>query len=195
MALDVALVSFSTQNGATNAFTEREGADSAWTNEVAFVEHHHNGHVTVSGTILGHYVNFNEEDALSQPGAAAGALIGVLVGLAGGPPGWTTGFILGATIGAETAKPTEVEHEPPGVADQLRGSVPAGGSAVVLVAAPDHVDAMLKALEDTSGEVARRTLSDAETGALEVALSDEPQARVGPIEPGEEQRPVPEQRP
>jgi uncharacterized membrane protein len=195
MPLDVALVGYPTQNGAVNAFTERTGADSPWTNEVAFVEHHHNGRVTISGSFLGHYVDVNEEDRLSQAGAAEGALTGVLVGFVFGPPGWAAGFVLGGAIGGEVATPTEVEAEPPGVADQLRGGVPTGGSAVVLVAVPDHVDAMVEALKDTGGQVTRRTLSAEEETALQSALSGEPAARVGPIEPGDEQRPVPEQRP
>ena len=60
MSLDVAIVGFTTQNGAVNAFTKRAGDDAAWTNEVAFVEHHRSGRVALSGTFAGHYLDVDE---------------------------------------------------------------------------------------------------------------------------------------
>src|SRR5437588_6943271 len=162
MSLDVAVVGFITQNGAVNAFTKRTGEAAAWMNEVAFVEHHRNGRVALSGTFAGHYLDVDETDRVSQPGAAEGALTGVLAGLVFGPPGWAAGFVLGGLIGAEAGTPTEVERVPATVVDELRAAVPRGGSASVLVAAPDDVDAMIAALEDTGGRVMRRTLGEEE---------------------------------
>jgi uncharacterized membrane protein len=189
MSLDVAIVGFTTQNGAVNAFTKRADDDAAWTKEVAFVEHHRSGRVALSGTFAGHYLDLDEADHVSQPGAAEGALTGVLAGLVFGPPGWAAGFVAGGVIGAEVGTPTEVEAAPAIVVDELRAAVPRGGSAIVLVAAPDHVDAMLAALEETGGQVMRRGLSDEEQAVLEAALSGTPAARIGAIKPGEETRP------
>jgi hypothetical protein len=58
-------------------------------------------------------------------------------------------------------KPTEVEAEPEPetLVDELRAAVPKGGSAVVLLAAPEHVDALLAELAGTDGEVTRRSPS------------------------------------
>lgn len=172
MSLDVAVVGFPTQNGAVNAFTKRTGDDGAWTHEVAFVEHHHSDRVAIRGTFAGHYLDLDESDHLSQPGAAEGALTGVLAGLVFGPPGWASGFVLGGVVGAVVGTPTETESEPKSLVDDLRDAVPRGGSAILLAASPSHVDAMLGALADAGGKVSRRTLSAEQERVLEIGLSD-----------------------
>jgi uncharacterized membrane protein len=189
MALDVAVVGFPKHNGAANAFSERALDGAPWTNEVAFVEHHRNGRIALHGVFDGHYLDIDEEDRVSQPGAAEGALTGLLLGLAFGPAGWASGFVLGGVVGAEAGRPTDVEAKPRKLVDDLRAAVPLGGSAIVLLAAPEHVDAMLAALDEAGGSVVRRTLDDHQVNALEAALAAAPPARIGPIGPGEESRP------
>ena len=86
MGLDLALVRFGGQTAASAAFgtmRDRVGGDAPWTHEVALVEHHHNGRIALRGTFAGHYVDVDEEDHLSQPGAATGALTGGLIRPAG----------------------------------------------------------------------------------------------------------------
>jgi len=68
--------------------------------------------------------------------------------------------------------------------DALRAAVPKGGSAVVLLAAPGHVDALLAELAGTDGEVTRRSLSAAQTAALERELKATPIASSGPSQRG-----------
>jgi uncharacterized membrane protein len=185
MSLDVALVSFPAQHGAISAFATSPN-DAAWRQEVAFVERHHNGRVSVRGTFAGHYVDVDESDHTSEPGTVEGAMTGALVGaiFGLGPPGAAFGFVIGGAVGAVVGKPTEVEAEPETLVDELRAAVPKGGSAVVLLAAPGHVDALLAELAGTDGEVTRRSLSAAQSAALERELKATPIASSGPSQRG-----------
>ena len=150
------------------------------------MERHHNGRVAVRGTFAGHYVDIDESDHTSEPGTVEGALTGALVGAVFGlgPPGAAFGFVFGGTVGAVVGSPTEVESEPETLVDKLRAAVPKGGSAVVLVAAPQHVDALLAELAGTDGEVTRRPLSAEQTAALENELKGAPIASSGPSPKG-----------
>jgi uncharacterized membrane protein len=181
MRLDVAVVSFPSQHGAVSAFAASPD-DAPWKQEVAFVEHHRNDRVAVRGTFAGHYVDVDESDHTSEPGTLEGALTGALVGaiFGLGLPGAAFGFVVGGAVGAVVGRPTEVETEPRTLVDELRGAVPKGGSAVVLLAAPEHVDALIDALAGTGGEVTRRALSSEQTAALESALKEAPTASPGP---------------
>jgi uncharacterized membrane protein len=190
MRLDVALVGFPTQQGAVSAFSARSD-DAPWRQEVAFVERHHNGRVSVRGTFAGHYVDVEESDHTSEPGTLEGALTGTLVGAIFGLgfPGAAFGLVVGGTVGALVGKPTEVETEPETLVDELRGAVATGGSAVVLLAAPQHVDAMLAALAGSGGEVTRRTLDADQSSELEKELKAAPMASSGPSRRGDDAAP------
>jgi uncharacterized membrane protein len=179
MRLDVALVSFPAQHGAISAFAASP-SDAAWKQEVAFVERHRNGRVSVRGTFAGHYVDVDESDHTSEPGTVEGAMTGALVGaiFGLGLPSAAFGFVLGGAVGAE------VEAEPETLVDELRAAVPKGGSAVVLLAAPEHVDVLLAELAGTDGEVTRRSLSPEQTAALERELKATPIASSGPSQRG-----------
>jgi uncharacterized membrane protein len=185
MRLDVAVVSFPSQHGAVSAFASSPD-DAPWKHQVAFVEHHHNDRMAVRGTFAGHYVDVDESDHTSEPGTLEGALTGTLAGaiFGLGPPGAAFGFVVGGVVGAVVGKPTEVETEPQTLVDELRGAVPKGGSAVVLLAAPEHVDALLAALAGAGGQVTRRALSAEQTAALESALKEAPSASSGPSATG-----------
>lgn len=184
MPLDLALVRFQGQTAAESAFgtmRDRAGRDDPWTHEVALVERHHNGRIALRGTFAGHYVDVNEEDHLSQPGAAAGALTGGLLGVAFiGPFGLAPGLVLGGAVGAEVATPDEVEAEPEALVEELRAAVPKGASAIVLLAEPSHVDAMLEALGERGEEVVRRRVDGDELRALVASVGDAPAASGGP---------------
>jgi uncharacterized membrane protein len=159
MGLDAALVVFKSQHGAVSAYSA-DSIDAPWKHEVAFVEHLAHGRMVVKGTFAGHYVDVEESDHISETGAAEGALTGTLVGAVFGLgfPGASFGFVLGGTIGAVAGTPSETEAEPKPLIHTLRDAVPKGGSAVALLAAPEHVDAMITALEPSGGEVTRRSL-------------------------------------
>jgi uncharacterized membrane protein len=185
MQLDVALVSFPTQHGAISAFSASPD-DAPWKQEVAFVERHHNGRVAVRGTFAGHYVDIDESDHTSEPGTVEGALTGALVGAVFGLgfPGAAFGFVLGGAVGAVVGRPTEVDSEPETLVGELRAAVRKGGSAVVLLAAPEHVDALLAELAGTGGEVTRRSLSAEQTAAVESELKSTPIASSGVSQTG-----------
>jgi hypothetical protein len=62
MGLDSALVRFRHGSGAAEAFVaarNRSAPKANWVREVGFVEHHNSGHILISGTFVGHYVNFS----------------------------------------------------------------------------------------------------------------------------------------
>ena len=80
MSLELAIVRYPGQTPAESAFgtlRERAGDGASWTHEVALVEHHRRDRLVIHGTIGGHFVDVNEMDHLSQPGAAKGAAAGL----------------------------------------------------------------------------------------------------------------------
>jgi uncharacterized membrane protein len=64
--------------------------------------------------------------------------------------------------------------------DEVRNDVPAGSSAVILLAAPEHVDAMVAALEGRHGRLVRRHLTAEAAQALKDAVADSPPAAPPP---------------
>jgi hypothetical protein len=128
MSLDLALVGFKGQSTAASVFgtlRDHVGSAAPWTSEVAIVEHHGNDRMSVRGTFGSRYVDVEETDHVSAPGAGEGALTGAVVGAIFGPPGFAAGFVLGGIIGAETGKPTDFEVEPELLIDELRKAFPA----------------------------------------------------------------------
>ena len=186
--LDLVVVRFGHVNAAVEAFAaarDRSGAKSAWVREVGLIEHHSNGHLILRGTFAGHYVDVDEALHVSERGAAEGFAAGALIGVLGGPPGLAVGMALGLLIGSQVGKPSEVDPEPHGLAEQLRNDLPSG-SGIVLIAAPGDVDEMLTALGDSGGDVIRQTLTADQAAALEASLSGTPPASRGPSKKGEE---------
>ena len=189
MSLDLALLSFDGVNSAAEAFgtaRARSGAGASWAKEVGFVEHHENGHLVLRGTFARHYVDDDEALHVSERGAAEGWLIGAAIGVLLGPPGFAVGGVLGGTLGSQVKSGSEVDPEPQVLVDQLRRAVPAPGSAIVSIADAAEVDALLAAIDDAGAHVARRTLTEDETAALQASLTASPAASAGPSPRGEE---------
>jgi uncharacterized membrane protein len=176
--LDLAIVTFRGESAAARTFGEMRAAagEAAWIHEIALVEHLSSGRMVVRGTFAGRYVDVDESDRFSETGAAGGALTGALLGAAVGPAGFAAGLVLGAIVGAETATPTEAEPEPQPLRDQLRAAVAKGHSAIVLLAAPEHVDAMLAAVTDGQAQLTRYELTPEQTSMLKQALAATPEA-------------------
>lgn len=189
MSLDLALIGFKGQSTAASVFgtlRDRVGSAAPWTSEVAIVEHLGHDRMSVRGTFASRYVDVEETDHVSQPRAAEGALTGAVVGVIFGPPGFAAGLVLGGIIGADTGTPTEREPEPELLIDELREAVPSGHSAIVLLAEPTHVDAMLSALEKSDdGVVVRRPLTAGQASALIASIATDPPASDGPTVRGE----------
>jgi uncharacterized membrane protein len=189
MSLDLALIGFKGESTAASMFgilRDRVGSDAPWTSEVAIVEHLGHDRMSVRGTFAGRYVDVEETDHVSEPGAAEGALTGAVVGTIFGPPGLAAGLVLGGIAGAESAKPTEVEPEPELLVDDLRAAVPSGHSAIALLADPTHVDALLSALDESDQSVVvRRSLTAEQASSLIASVAADPPASRGPTVKGD----------
>ncbi len=180
--LEMAVVRYDKETEAVERYARARDAASPrgsgegpqWTRDVGFVERHHNGRLLLRGTFAGHYLDVDEGDRVSQAHAGEGAATGGLVGVLGGPPGIAVGLLLGGLIGAHTGSPDEVEAEPDAFAERVREAVPRSSSAVVMIAAPDEVEALVSALGGEAAEVIRRPLSDDEAAAVEQALRSAP---------------------
>ena len=182
MGMQFAVVSFPHDDGADSAFAAARGRepDAAWTREAALLTHHHNDRITLNGTVLGRYVSADEQDHISQPGAAVGGIVGGLLGLALGPPASAVGIVVGGALGAKVGSADETEAEPDVLMADLRAAVPKGASAIVLIAEAAHVDAMLAALPGGGGTVSRRDLAPDELGKITEAVRSAPAASAGP---------------
>jgi uncharacterized membrane protein len=189
MSLDLALIGFKGQSTAASVFgrlRDSVGSAAPWTSEVAIVEHLGHDRMSVRGTFAHHYVDVEETDHVSGPGAAEGALTGGVLGVIFGPPGLAAGFVFGGIIGAETGKPTEREPEPRVLIDELRKAVPAGHSAIALLADPVHVDALLAALDESDqAVVVRRTLTAEQASELIASVAADPSASHWPTAQGD----------
>jgi uncharacterized membrane protein len=172
--LTCAVVRFDGDNTASIAFADgrdRSPGNARWSKHIAIVEHHRHGHLLLRGMFAGHYLDVDESDHVSQKGAGEGAVAGGLIGVLAGPAGIAVGLVVGGIVGSKTGDPSDVEAEPQDLAARLREAIPRGSSAIVLFAPDDEVDEMLAALGDKAKDVARQSLSDQETAALEASLS------------------------
>jgi uncharacterized membrane protein len=189
MSLDLALIGFKGESTAASVFgtlRDRVGSATPWTSEVAIVEHLGNDRMSVRGTFGSRYVDVEETDHVSVPGAGEGALTGAVLGAIFGPPGFASGLVVGGSIGAEIGKPTELEPEPELLINELREAVPSGHSAIALLAEPAHVDAMLSALgESHQIAVVRRPLTAEQASALIASIAADPPASHGPTYKGD----------
>jgi uncharacterized membrane protein len=176
MGLDLALIVCNHTEGADYAFANAHDAvgDQPWTHEVAFVEHHRHDRMIVRGNFGGHYVDVDDVSDIVGPKVGKGALTGALVGALFGPPGFAAGMVAGGTIGGlENA--AHVPELQGAFFDEVRADVPKGHSAVILLADPKHVDAMVAAFDDPHVNVVRRTLSDAGARAFTDGFAGRPE--------------------
>ena len=112
----------------------------------------------VRGTFAGRYVDLDERGDVIGKRTGEGALTGALVGSLFGPPGFAVGLVAGGTAGGLS----EAEHAPhlhDAFLDELRAEVPEKSSALLLLAAPEHVDAMIAALDGHGGRLVRHHLT------------------------------------
>jgi uncharacterized membrane protein len=174
--LDLALMVCDHPEGADYAYADARdlAGDQPWTQEVAFVEHHRHDRMIVRGNFAGHYVDIDDRADVVGPKVGKGALTGAFVGLLFGPPGLAAGLVGGGMVGGleESNAVPELHCQ---FFDEVRADVPQGHSAVVLLAAPDHVDAMIAAFEGGKAKPVRRHLSDAAAQALTNGLGGVPE--------------------
>lgn len=171
------MMEFKHTGGAEEAYSRapRSVDGVSWADQVAFVEHHRRNRIIVRGTFAGRYVDADDEMEFIGKKTAEGAIAGGAVGLFAGPLGLAVGLVGGGLAGG-VAQERHSPHLRGAFFDELRREVPEGSSAVIMMAAPDHVDAMVSALEGHGGRVVRHHLSAEEANALEQAVADDPTA-------------------
>jgi uncharacterized membrane protein len=180
-ALDLAMMVFEHTEGAERAYSRvpRDGTGVAWAQEVAFAEHHRHDRLVVRGTIAGHFVDADDDEAFIGRRTVEGALGGAAAGAFLGPPGFAAGLVGGGLAGSVSE-----EHSGPRIRsalfDEIRRQVPQGSSALILLAPPAHVDAMVSGLAGEGGRLVRHTLDAEAARALRDAVADSPSAAPAP---------------
>ena len=178
---DFAFVVFEHTEGAEQAYSRapRSVDGIAWADHVAFVEHHRRNRIVVRGTFAGRYVDADDELEFMGGKTAEGAVAGGAVGVLFGPAGLAVGLVGGGLVGG-VAQERSSPHLRSAFFDEVRREVPEGSSAVIMMASPDHVDAMVTALEGHRGRVVRHHLSADEAKALADAVAGDPTATPPP---------------
>jgi uncharacterized membrane protein len=176
MSLDLALMVYPHIDDADHAYADAcvAGRDAAWLREAAVVAHHRHDRISVRGSVAGHYVDAgDEQDAIGRK-AVEGALTGALAGVVFGPAGLAAGIAAGGTLGG-VAQSHSGPHVHGAFFDEVRADVPVKSSAIVLLAAPEHVDEMVATLGDARhGRLIRRELSDEMARSLQDAVASSP---------------------
>ena len=180
MSLDLALMVFDHIVGAERAYADvlDAAADTPWVHEIAFVEHHRHDRIVVRGTFAGRYVDVDEQGDLIGKRTAEGALTGALAGVFFGPAGLAVGLVGGGTVGG-ISQSHQVPRLHDAFLDEVRAEVPERSSAVLLLASPEHVDAMVAAFDGRGGRLVRHHLSPDAARALELAVAGRPLAAPG----------------
>lgn len=177
MTLDLAVVVFRHIDDADHAYADacEAGSDATWLREAAIVEHHRHDRIAVRGSVAGHYVDADDQQDVTGKKAVEGALTGALAGAVFGPAGMAAGFAAGGTAGG-IAQSDSGSHLHSALFDEVRADVPQKSSAIVLLAAPEHVDEMVAALEGCGRQhrLVRRRLSDEDSLSLQEAVASSP---------------------
>jgi uncharacterized membrane protein len=180
-SLDFALMVFEHTGGAEHAYGDAvsDTPGAAWAQEIAFVEHHKRDRIVVRGTFAGHYVDADDEGHFIGRKSAEGVVAGGAAGLLFGPAGLAVGMVAGGMVGG-----VSTEHSGPrlrsALFDELRQEVPEGSSAVILMAGPEDVDAMVSALEPHGGRLVRHHLTPQGAEVLTSAVAGSPSASPRP---------------
>jgi uncharacterized membrane protein len=175
--LDFALMVFEHTGGAERAYADAppEADGIRWSQEVAFVEHHRHDRIVVRGVFAGRYVDADDDEQFVGAKTVEGALGGAAAGALFGPTGLVAGFLSGGIAGSVAQ-----EHAGPqlrsALFDEVRGEVPQGSSAVMLLAPPEHVDAMVSVLEPRGGRLVRHHLEADAVDLLKAAVAGSPSA-------------------
>ncbi len=179
--LQFALIVFEKTGGAEQAYSRApsEVDGISWAQEVAFVEHHRHDRMVVRGTFAGHYVDADDSQELLGRGTAEGAIAGGAVGLLFGPAGLAVGIVGGGMTGSLAQEHSETRLRN-AFFNELRSEVPEGSSALVMMAAPADVDAMVSAVSGANGRVVRHQLTPEAAAALRDAVADTPEAAAPP---------------
>ncbi|MFL5861912.1 MAG: DUF1269 domain-containing protein [Solirubrobacteraceae bacterium] len=177
---DFALMVFHHPEGAERAYSRVPAVgDVAWARQIAFVEHHRRNRIVVRGTFAGRYVDADDEQEFVGRRTVEGVVAGGAVGLLFGPAGLAVGLVGGGMVGG-VGQERSSPHLRSAFFDAIRSEVPEGASAVVMLADPAHVEAMVNALDGQGGRLVRHHLSAQDAQALEQAVAGDPEAAPPP---------------
>ncbi len=98
------------------------------------------------------------EDVKAGKGALFGAVTGALIGLLAGPAGAITGALAGAATGGVTASMVDMGFSDDQLAE-LRASMPANSSALVVLMEHTWVEKLVKELENRQGKLFRHEVA------------------------------------
>lgn len=173
--LDLALIVFEHTEGAERAYANALERDrrAPWIREIAFVEHHRHDRIVVRGEFAGRYVDADDEQEFLGRSTVGGALTGAVAGALFGPPGFAAGLVGGGLAGSISEERSAPKLRS-ALFDEIRSEVPERSSALMLLAAPEHADAMVAALDGEHGRVVRHRLTADMARALEEAVADNP---------------------
>ncbi|MFL5864174.1 MAG: DUF1269 domain-containing protein [Solirubrobacteraceae bacterium] len=178
--VDLALMVFDHPEGAERAYSRVPSVGGmAWAQQIAFVEHHRRNRIVVRGTFAGRYVDADDEQEFGGRRTVEGVVAGGAIGLLFGPAGLAVGLVGGGMVGG-VAQERSSPHLRGAFFDAIRQDVPQGSSAVVMLASPEHVDAMVSALEGQHGRLQRHHLGPEEARALQEAVAGDPEAAPPP---------------
>jgi uncharacterized membrane protein len=179
---DLAVVTFERTQGAEHAYADVLDAagQAPWEREVTLVEHHGHDRIVVRGTFAGHYVDIDDEGDVIGRRTAEGVVAGAAIGALLGPAGFAAGLVAGGAVGGLAEADSAVPELRGAFFDAIRADVPEGSSAVMVLASPEHVDAMLDAFANAGGQVARHSLSAEQAEVLRAAVSGTPLAAPPP---------------
>jgi hypothetical protein len=143
---------------------------SAWTREVAVLERHASGRLSLRGTFGGDFFADPEAGGAGDvrehlaAGTLTGALVGALTGPAGAAVGGNIGSALGRLLGVATPQGTHSVYQ------LLRTSLPRGSSALLLLADEALVDQMVREGGATASRVVRHGVGVGPQRQLEALL-------------------------
>ena len=184
MILELAILTFHHPEGAEQAYARLGPSrdEAPWAREVAFVERRRHDRITVRGTFAGQYLDIEAGGDVIGRDTLIGALTGAVIGAAFGPPGFAAGLVAGGSIGGvlQSRHGSGPEGE---LFEQIRVHVPQGASAVALLAAPGHVEAMLQALAGLGGDPYWCLLNEEQVEQLRAGPSGVAPAHPVPVAP------------
>lgn len=173
--VDFALMVFEHTGGAELAYADAvsQASGEPWAQEIAFVEHHRRDRIVVRGTFAGHYVDADDEGDFIGRKTAEGVVAGAAAGVLFGPAGLAVGMVAGGMAGGVASEHSGTRLRS-ALVDELRDEVPEGSSAVILMAGPEEVDAMVSALQKHGGRLVRHHLTPEGVDLLTSAVTGSP---------------------
>ena len=163
MSMEMAVLAFEGTHSAERELSVlRASRDDAWLSEVAVLEHHVGGRYSMKATSP----DYGEKDHVAA-GAAIGGLTGLCLGAIAGPLGLIFWSSMGALTGGALGDSGRAGAFDP-LVDQVKGALPQGSSALILVAKGSTAEELISAV-GPGARVSRQQLTDEQVEHLSEA--------------------------